>query len=239
MSDDTPTFRVNFTRPMAIFPLGGVVVLPQQAIPLHIFEPRYRAMVSDALDGSGQIAMAVLDEDEQGEVPTDSFGRPRVRPCVCVTQMAKHETLPDGRYNIVVQGICRARIEEEMPPSVDRAYRTAMLSPMVDDSEPDDEVEALRVWVRRELELGALRHLSAAGSVLEYVRDEQVPTPAVLELLGFALTAEPDMRYRLLAEPTIAGRGRILQRELASLGRSIELSEPQRSMVLPKGCRWN
>ena len=52
MSDET-AIQVNFGRPMPVFPLDQVTLLPQQVLPLHIFEPRYRQMVTDALDGSG------------------------------------------------------------------------------------------------------------------------------------------------------------------------------------------
>ncbi len=236
---DSPTFRVNFSRPMPIFPLDSVVLLPQQAIPLHIFESRYRAMVSDSLDGSGQFAMAVLAPETSGERASDEFGRAEVRPSVCVAQIAKHEKLPDGRYNIVIQGICRAKIEQESPPSVDRAYRTAMLAPVMNQDDPGPGLDQLRKWVTHELAEGSLRHLSAAGSVLGYLQDEQVPTVAVMELVGFALTTDHEIRYKLLNEASVSARAALLRGELAGLGRSLDLTEAQRQVELPKGCSWN
>src|SRR5580765_1551354 len=111
MSEET-TISVNFGKPMPIFPLNSVVLLPHGVLPLHVFEDRYRQMVGDALDGSGQIAMAVF---EGADWKQEYHCRPPVRPAVCVGQIIQHHKLPDGRYNIALQGICRARILQELP----------------------------------------------------------------------------------------------------------------------------
>ena len=126
MSDDT-SIQVNFGRPMPIFPLDAVTLLPQQVLPLHIFEPRYRQLVDHALDGSGQIAMAVFEGDDWKQ---DYHGRPSIRPAVCIGQIIQHEKLMDGRYNLLLQGICRARVIEELPPEDGREYRLALLEPV-------------------------------------------------------------------------------------------------------------
>lgn len=222
---------------MPLFPLDSAVLLPQQSIPLHIFEPRYRALVSDALDGSGQFAMAVLQAEVDGEHPVDEIGRLRLRSSVCVAQIAEHHSLPDGRFNIGVQGICRARIVSETPP--EKSYRTAMLAPLINVDGDARGLEELRGWVSDELDSGPLRHLVAARKVLEFLRDDEVPTVAVLELVGFALTTDPEIRYALLSEPSVAARAGVIRSELAGLGRLLELSDAQREVDWPKGCSWN
>lgn len=236
-----PTFRVNFSRPMPLFPLESVVLLPQQAVPLHIFEPQYRAMVSDVLDGSGQFAMAMFDTNTAGEVRLDENDLPMLRPSVCVAQVAEHESLPDGRFNIVVQGICRARIVDETSAdlAIDRAYRTALLTPLMNQDDGGPGLEALREWVSDELEHGPLKQLSAATSVLGYLQNKDIPSAAVLELVGFALTTDPEVRYRLLDEPSVAVRAEVIRGELGELGRMLELSGLQRGVPWPKGCSWN
>ena len=112
MSDET-AIQVNFGRPRPIFPLDQVTLLPQQVLPLHIFEPRYRQMVTDALDGSGQIAMAVFEGRDWKQ---QYHGRPPIRPAVCIGHIAQHEKLADGRYNIILRGVCRARVIKELAP---------------------------------------------------------------------------------------------------------------------------
>lgn len=232
---EASSIRVNFGRPMPLFPLDSVVLLPQQVIPLHIFEPRYRQMVGDVLDGSGQFALAVYDYDAPLSDPT---APPPIRPVVCVTQIAEHEALPDGRYNIVVQGICRAQVLEETPQE-GRLYRSAMLAPLIDEHPDEDSLGSIRTWVGSMLEVGPLRHLAAAESVLAYVRNDQVPTSALLELIGFALPTGSKDRYQLLAEPNTKARAEILRQELASLGALLDRAAAQKPGDWPKGCSWN
>ena len=139
------TISVNFGRPVPIFPLDGVVLLPQQVLPLHIFEERYVQMVGRVLDGSGQIALAVFEGEDWKK---DYNGTPPIRPYVCLGQIAQHEPLPGDRYNILLQGVCRARVVDETPPDEDRLYREAMLEPVgIDPATVDgSELEPMRQW---------------------------------------------------------------------------------------------
>src|ERR1700741_2500528 len=92
-----------------IFPLPNVVLFPNVFLPLHIFEDRYRAMVGDALDEDRIIGMVLLRPG--WESPYE--GRPAVYPVGCAGLITHAERLPDGRYNIVLQGIEKFRIQDE------------------------------------------------------------------------------------------------------------------------------
>jgi Lon protease-like protein len=235
MMSDGQAISVNFARDVPLFPLDAIVLLPQQVLPLHIFEPRYRQMIDHCLDGAGQIAMAVIDEAPRHALsPIASL-----RPAVCIGQIVQHEPLPDGRYNILLQGICRARIVRESPPAADRLYRAARLEPIGDANPDAAHLDALRSWIESELSQGPLRHLSLAEHVVEYVRDDSVPNAAVFELISFALLSDPGTRYRLLAEGDLDRRARILESELRDLASLITRSESQRPSEWPKGCSWN
>jgi len=95
---------------LPIFPLPGAVLLPHTMVPLHIFEPRYRKMTRDCDKGLRVLALAhIPDELAAGEKP------PRVLPVIGVGVLARVDPLPDGRFNIVLRGVLRARIEEELP----------------------------------------------------------------------------------------------------------------------------
>lgn len=230
------SIRVNFGRPMPVFPLSGVALLPQQVVPLHIFEPRYRQMVSRALDASGQIAIASFRGDEWSQ---NYHGRPPLRPAVCVGQIEQHERLADGRYNLLLQGVCRARIVQEEPPDQERLFREAMLEPVgVDQIDPPD-LEELRAWVRWQLEDGPLAGLSRADDVLEFVQNDDVPTGALMEIVAFSLVADDEIRYRLLQEGNPASRGEILRDALDELTRLIRLAGEQASDDWPRGMSWN
>jgi hypothetical protein len=122
-----------------VFPLPNVVLFPQVFLPLHVFEPRYRDMVADALEGDRLIGMVLLRPGWE----TDYEGRPPVYPIGCAGLISNHERLPDGRYNIVLRGIEKFRIVEE---TRDRTYRVARIEglhePLVDAER--DEIRAAR-----------------------------------------------------------------------------------------------
>lgn len=231
---DGQSISVNFSREMPLFPLDAVVLLPQQVLPLHIFEERYRQMIGRCLDGSGQLAVAVVREGAE-----DLPGNPPVRPAVCVAQIVQHESLPDGRYNVLLQGVCRAKINKELLPNTDRLYRAAYLEPVGEPNPDSDHLFALREWIESELSQGPLKHMAVAEHVVEYVRNEDVPNSAVLELVSFALLTDPGLRYRLLAEGDLDRRALIVRAELQDLAKLISLAELQRSEDWPKGCSWN
>ena len=108
---------------LPLFPLPNVVLFPNVFLPLHIFEPRYREMVADALASDRMIGMVLLrqgwDRDYEGRPPIYSVG--------CSGVLTHNERLPDGRYNLVLRGIERFRILEE-----DHAlgYRRAVIEPL-------------------------------------------------------------------------------------------------------------
>jgi hypothetical protein len=104
-----------------VFPLPNVVLFPKTYLPLHIFEPRYRAMVSDVAMSGQCIGMALLKDGWE----TDYYGHPPVFSMGCVGRLASVQPLADGRSNILLQGLERFEIEREW---YDNAYREATIS---------------------------------------------------------------------------------------------------------------
>lgn len=221
---------------MPVFPLPGLVLLPQQVIPLHIFEERYRSMVRDALDGAGQIAMGLFEGSRWKQ---DYHGRPPLRRAVCVGQIVHHDPLPDGRFNVLVQGVCRARIVGELPPREDRPYREAMLEPLEGGAPDEAGLEPMREWVEAQLDGGELRRLSCASELLEYVRNEDVPMNVLLELIAFTTLEGVEVRYGLLAEAELSRRAELVRSGLEKTRRLIRLADRQGADRWPKGVSWN
>ena len=107
-----------------IFPLPNVVLFPSTLLPLHIFEPRYRAMVEDALEGERLIGMVML---RPGWEP-DYEGAPSVYPIGCAGFITHAERLPDGRFNIILRGTQKFRITAERYAREDiQRYRVATI----------------------------------------------------------------------------------------------------------------
>lgn len=240
MSDDETSIQVNFGKPMPLFPLEQVTLLPQQVLPLHIFEPRYRQMVQTALDGAGQIAMAVFEGEGWKQ---EYHGRPALRPAVCVGQIVQHEKTLDGRYNLLLQGVCRARILDEVEPDGVRLYRSAFLEPIGVEPVDEDSLAGVRARLGAALAEGPLTRMAAAQPILEYLRNDEIPTIAILELISFTLVTESRVRYDLLAQGDAEARAQIVESCLADLAALVRRAEAQRSGDAPgespKGCTWN
>ena len=126
-------------RPSTIplFPLPNVVLFPGVFLPLHIFEPRYRTMTEDALDGDRLIGMVLLKPGHEAEYE----GRPPIYPIGCSGLITHAERLPDGRFNIVLQGLERFRVREE---DDDRAYRVGVIERLSGDAAAASDGPALR-----------------------------------------------------------------------------------------------
>src|SRR3954471_21363862 len=92
-----------------LFPLPNLVLFPGAMQPLHIFEPRYRQMTVDALAGDRLIGMALPRPGWEN----DYVGKPAIHPVVCVGRILAEQRLADGRFNILLRGLRRARVVEE------------------------------------------------------------------------------------------------------------------------------
>jgi hypothetical protein len=106
-----------------IFPLEPTMLFPGVPRPLHIFEPRYRAMVADALKGDRIIGMVTLKPGYEA----DYAGRPPIYEIGCAGLITEVEELPGGRFNIVLRGLVKFRVTSE---DHSRAYRLARVDPL-------------------------------------------------------------------------------------------------------------
>jgi Lon protease-like protein len=194
-----------FTGCAPLFPLPNVVHFPHLLLPLHIFEPRYRQMVGDALSGTRLIAMALL---KPGWVTTE--GSPPIYETVCLGRITAEQHAPDGRYYLVVQGLSRARIIQEK--SADLPYRVAELRLHPD---PDSiGTEAAAVAQRRRL-IGAFRKLFPRhdlDGVLRQAIEESVPLGILCDVLADAMALEAEDAQRVLSEIYVNERCRLVLR---------------------------
>ena len=122
---------------LPLFPLPNVVLFPNVFLPLHIFEPRYREMIADALASDRLIGMVLLKPRRAG----DSYGCPPVYPIGCSGVITHVERLADGRYNIVLRGLQRFRILREDHA---RRYRRAVVEPLMESGLGPEDRDAIR-----------------------------------------------------------------------------------------------
>jgi Lon protease-like protein len=175
---------------LPIFPLPNVVLFPNVFLPLHIFEPRYRQMVTDALAGERMIGMVLLQPGHEA----DYEGTPSVYPVGCAGLITHVERLNDGRFNIVLRGLERFRIISEEPPTTAVLYRRALVAPMSEVNPPDRA--ALLKDARQRLE--ALLAPLFTGTLAARGLPQQMPDDELVNALAQYLELEPIEKQALL-----------------------------------------
>ncbi len=199
---------------LKVFPLPSAVLFPHSVIPLHIFEPRYRDMVRDALGADRVVALAQL---EPGWEPRYG-GRPAMQRMMCAGLIIWHDALPDGRYNILLQGVCRARLVSELPAQ--HLYREARVELLPDPPFSGPEEEQLRQAI---FELvGRVPPAFSEGLVPAVAR---ATGGALADVVAAAIIPEPERRQALLAELDVRYR---LQAVTDEVGELIARLQPMR-----------
>ena len=181
-----------------IFPLPGAIMFPRSQLPLHIFEPLYREMVRDAIDGSGRIGMIQPQR-------VDDDNRAPLFPVGCLGEIVGVEELDDGRYNIVLLGTERFRIIKDL--DTDAAYRCAEVDvESFDDSEPDPLSIVQRADVEREARrLGDAMGLAVDWDAVSRLDDEMLVN-AIAQVAPFDVGA----KQALLEQEGLEGRADLL-----------------------------
>ena len=200
---------------LPVFPLTGVMLLPGTVLPLNIFEPRYRAMVEDALDGDkifGMIQPFAPQDDNRGPQPGADGSAPDLYKVGCAGYIEKWEKLPDGRYFLQLKGVNRFRFSEEL--ELQRGYRRVKASYR---EFPDAGLE--QSWqCDRAAVLAALATYGKANGM--QVRPEQAEKFSDLELvnlLAVSLPFHPAEKQALLEATDLKDREQMLV-NLLSLG---------------------
>jgi Lon protease-like protein len=191
---NTEVITVDFRRPLPVFPLTDAVLFPHTLLPLHIFEPRYRKMVEDSLDDVGLIVMGLFAEN----VDRESYlnGHPKLRPWVCVGLIRNYERIPDGRFLMVLQGVCRGHIREEIYHD---PYRRFLVDPVDTTPLPDEQLTDERQRIVDLIHAPELARVDAVKKARRHV-DSSQSTVAAIDAVLSDLLADTELRYRLLAE---------------------------------------
>ena len=176
-----------------IFPLAGALLFPRTQLPLHIFEPRYRAMVRDALASDGLIAMIQ---------PRDQNEPPGLFEVGCLGRIASSDELDDGRFNIVLEGLGRFRIAREA--EVETPYR--QIDADRGGFEQEDEAEPLGLAQRAELEREARRYAEALGYQIDWEAVGRLDDEMLVNGIAQIAPLDVGSKQALLEAPDIATR---------------------------------
>ena len=188
---------------LAIFPLPGAIVFPGLQLPLHIFEPRYRAMVADALVKDRRIGMIQPQSALEG-APLFAIG--------CVGKIAEVEALDDGRYNIVLEGQARFRMLREL--DVTTLYRQVEAELI---AEPVDEV--LSSAERASFEREARRFANAQGYSVDWESVERLDDVVLINGVSQIAPFDSAAKQALLEAPDLRTRCELLVQLMQFFGR--------------------
>ena len=194
---------------LPLFPLPNVVFIPHSLLPLHVFEPRYRALVRYCLDRHCFMAVPRLQPGWEN----DYEGRPPVYPTAGVGRIIRHQELADGRFYVVLEGLRRAEIRTEADES--RSFRLAevrLLSP------PSAPPETLRSAIQRARMMVAQLLSQGIGkdAGLEQLLEWDLPADELLDRLAHASMREPDTRQTYLETTALEQRTEMVTSALAN-----------------------
>jgi Lon protease-like protein len=210
MADDISSLS-GFSGKVRLFPLPNLVLFPHVLQPLHVFEPRYRQLMEDALDDDRMMSLALL----QSGWEDDYDKRPPIHPVVCIGKILNEERFADGRYNLMLQGLCRARVDKEL--ATDRLYRVGHVHLL-----PDSPIKSRKreKEVRRHLadQLGDwfTDHETALGQLNKLVQSA-LPSGALCDIFSFALPLDCEFKQQLLETADVERRVGLLIDHLQSL----------------------
>ena len=211
----------NHPDSVRLFPIPGMVMFPHVMQPLYIFEPRYRALLADALKDDQLIAMPVL---VAGETETD--GVAPLEPVACLTKIVSHQSLPDGCSNLLVIGVARGRLLAELPAW--EPYRRAEVFAL---EEQETTASSKQIQQMRHLLLSAFKkHLAVEVddlSCLDGLLDRELSLAVLTDLIAHTLPLDTQLKIQLLAETDVEHRAAMLQQRLCE-----PLPRSTRSLVL-------
>lgn len=191
----------NFNGRVRLFPLPNLVLFPHVLQPLHIFEPRYKAMFEEAVADDRLIAMSLLAPGWEG----DYEGRPPLEPIACLGRVATWHAVEDNRYNLLLLGLRRVRILRELP--ADKLFREAEVE-ILEDIYPTGGAAARPALQRQLVEAfqKVLPQTAESREQLEQLASSHLPLGMLTDIMSFTLGLPLETKYLLLTERNVDRR---------------------------------
>ncbi len=215
MNDDTLAFSPDdFSGFARLFPLPNLVMFPHVMQAMHIFEPRYRSLFEEAISDDQLIALSVLAQGWE----VDYEGRPALEPMACLCRIATYQRTPEGTYNVLLLGVRRIQLQEELPPT--KPFRAAEAKIVEDHVPPHFSAEEI-VGLQQQLLMAFKRSMPKIPTSYEQI-DELLGSQITLGMLAdiVAYTAELDSstKLSLLKMSNVVDRVHVLLNALSKSG---------------------
>lgn len=209
LDDLSPAIPDDFDQIVRLFPLPNVVMFPHVILPLHIFEPRYCDMLEEALETDRLISLALLLPGWE----TNPDPRPSIAPIMCLGKIISHTRLPEGRHNIMLAGVRRAALKQELPRH--KTFREAQVE-LLDDYYPAHGA-ASRPNLQRKLLAAFQRFVpktSLAQEQFEQLLAQQISLGMLTDIVAFTVNLPLPLKQQLLNEWHVDRRASLLLESL-------------------------
>ena len=203
MSQTTET-----TQRISIFPLGRALLFPRMHLPLHIFEPRYRALISDAMARDRRVGMI-----QPRPVQADRDGPTQLFDIGCVGKIAHVEAMDDGRYNVVLEGLARFRVVREL--EVTTPFRQIEAQVEVDDGQDTN----LALANRASLEHESRRFAEAQGYAVDWEAVARLDDEALVNGIAQIAPFDAAAKQALLEATSLSDRAELIVQLMQFFGR--------------------
>ena len=198
------------TTRLSIFPLPGALLFPKMHLPLHIFEPRYRAMVSDAMARDRRIGM-IQPRLQRGAAPGGDEP-PTLYDLGCVGRITEVEAMEDGRYNVVLEGLALFRVVRELDVATAFRQVEAVLLPAAED-------ETLSLGHRSAVEMESRRFADAHGYSVDWDQVGRLDDESLVNGIAQIAPFDAAAKQALLEAPGIEARADLIIQLLQFFGR--------------------
>lgn len=202
----------DFNGVARLFPLPDLVVFPRVMQSLHVFEPRYRELLEDALAQDQLICLATLAPGWE----KDYEGRPPIHPVACLGRVVAHRPLENGRYNILFAGLKRVRPKRELAPL--KSYREAEVEILADHYPAASAARRGELQRRLFDQFGKFLSPSPeAREQFELLRAGNIELGVLTDVIAHALRLDLELKIELLGETNVDRRAQALVERLRSL----------------------
>ena len=207
MADESLSFSPDrFSGVARVFPLPNLLMFPHVMQAMHIFEPRYRAMLEEAVEDDRLIALGLLAPGWEQEYE----GRPTLRSTACLCRVATHQRTPEGTYNVLLLGVRRLRLVRELPPK--KMFRV-IESEILEDIVPVDAAVGTADRLQKELLAAfkrAMPKIPDAYEQLDQLLGAQITLGMLADIVSYTIDLSLDWKLRLLAECDVFRRAELL-----------------------------
>ncbi|MCH7949531.1 MAG: LON peptidase substrate-binding domain-containing protein [Candidatus Dadabacteria bacterium] len=214
----------NFSGVVPLFPLSSVVFFPNTLLPLHIFEPRYKEMVNAAINNEKIIGMALLKPGWE----SDYYGNPDVYDIIGMGRIVSSDVFEDGKINIILYGLKRAKIQEIIK---DLPYRLARVDIVENNHDADDEIYRRKI---EELIYKWNLYLNEKQKSHRINVNTKLPLENLTDTLASLIFSNVFDKQRILEETKVLKRAEIIIHDLQTRLKIVSITSQKRNEIMKK-----